>query len=242
MPVPLRIFYNSLGTPAMYELIRARMGEDMELVVLDRDDDAERQARIRDCDVTIVAARPLTGPLIAAAERLRLVHHQGVGYHDTVDLPALARRGIRLALTPEGTTIGVAEHTLLLALGAARRAAYADAELRQGRWHVNALRPVSVEIFGKTVGLIGFGRIGREVASRFAAFGARCVFHDPGVAENAGMQAERRPFDWIVANADFLSLHLPLTPEFASSDLRQGDCADEAPGDPGQHGARRPRR
>ena len=118
---------------------------------------------------------------------------------------------MRLALTPEGTAIGVAEHTLLLALGAARRGAFADAELRQGRWHVNALRPFSVEIFGKTVGLIGFGRIGQATAQRFAAFGATCVFCDPAIEATSDLPAEGRSFDWIIANADILSLHLPLT-------------------------------
>ena len=211
MPDPLRVFYNSLGTPQMYALIRARMGEGIDLITLDTDDDAERRAKIAGADVAIVAAKPLTEPVIAAAARLRLVHHQGVGYHDTVAVPALRARGIRLALTPEGTTIGVAEHTLMLALGAARRAAFADAELRKGRWHVNALRPVSVELYGKTVALIGFGRIGQEAARRFAAFGCTCLFHDPLVSDAPELPARAVTLDEAVARADILSLHLPLS-------------------------------
>ena len=210
-PDTLRVFYNSLGTPDMYDLIRARMGPGLELEVLDSDEDDERIARIADCDVAIVAAKPLSRRVIEAAPRLALVHHQGVGYHDTVHLPALVERGIRLALTPEGTTIGVAEHTVLLALAAARRAAYADAELRQGRWHVNALRPVSVELYGKSVGYIGFGRIGQEAARRLGAFGTTGYFHDPGVEDGGDLPATRAAFDWIVENVDILSLHLPLT-------------------------------
>jgi phosphoglycerate dehydrogenase-like enzyme len=207
----MRVFYNSLGTPEMYAMIARRMPAGMALVTLDTDSDAERCAKIAACEVAIVAAKPLAAEVLAAAGRLALVHHQGVGYHDTVDVPALAHRGLRLALTPEGTTIGVAEHTLLLALAAARRAAFADAELRQGRWHVNALRPVSVELHGKTVGLIGFGRIGQEAAHRFAAFGTRIAFHDPAIAQAPEGLAEPRSFDWIVENADIVSLHLPLT-------------------------------
>ncbi|MCR9121771.1 MAG: hypothetical protein NXH91_05820 [Phyllobacteriaceae bacterium] len=207
----LNIFYNSLGTPEMYAIMAERLRSGMRLVTLETDDDAERAARIADCEVAIVAATPLTERIIGAARRLELVHHQGVGYHDTVDTAALARRGTRLALTPQGTTVGVAEHTLLLALAAARRAAFADAELRAGRWHINALRPVSVELFGKTVGFIGFGRIGQEAAKRFAAFGTTNVYADPGVDHHAGLPAEARSFDWIIANADFISLHLPLT-------------------------------
>lgn len=207
----LRVFYNSLGTPQMYDLIRARAGDGIELVTLDSDDDAERIARVADCDVAIVAAKPLTAPVIEAASALRLIHHQGVGYHDTVDLDAARARGVRLALTPEGTTIGVAEHTVLLMLGAARRAAFADAELRLGRWHVNALRPVSVELFGKQIGFVGFGRIGQEAAARLQAFGTDCVFHDPGVPGDGGHTARRMAFDHLISTSDIVSLHLPLT-------------------------------
>ena len=211
MTGPLRIFYNSLGTPEMYAMIRKRLADAGELVTLQTDDDCERAAKIADCDVAIVAATPLRRDVIAAARRLKLIHHQGVGYHDTVDLDAAPEAGLRLATTPEGTSISVAEHTVLLALGAARRAAFADAELRQGRWHVNALRPVSVELFGKTVGFVGFGRIGQEAAKRFAAFGTTCIYHDPGLSTETGLPAEARPFDEVVAQADILSLHLPLT-------------------------------
>lgn len=207
----VRVFYNSLGTPQMYELIRSRLYAGMELVTLSADDDTERVRCISDCDVAIVAATPLRAPIIEAGRKLRLIHHQGVGYHDTVDVAAARQRGIRLALTPEGTTIGVAEHTLLLALGAARRAAFADAELRQGRWHVNALRPVSVELYNKSVGLIGFGRIGQETAIRMRSFGTRCYFYDPAIDNRAELAADPKPFDWIIENCDVITLHLPLT-------------------------------
>lgn len=212
MTRPLRVFYNSFGTPEMYDLIRSRMGPDLTLVTLDSDSDDERAARIADCEIAIVAATPLSAKLVAAAEKLELVHHQGVGYHDTVATDALSARGIKLALTPEGTTIGVAEHTLLLALGAARRAAFADAELRQGRWHVNALRPVSVELFEKSVGLIGFGRIGQEAAKRFNAFGCHCRYFDPPVT-GRDLPAAAAHFDEVIETSDIISLHLPLSPK-----------------------------
>lgn len=211
MNQPLRIFYNSLGTEEMYAMIRAQLPQDMALVTLATDDQGERIEKIADCDIAIVAAAPLAGDVILAAKRLKLIHHQGVGYHDTVDLAAARKAGLRLATTPEGTSIGVAEHAILLALGAARRAAFADAELRQGRWHVNALRPVSVELFGKTVGYVGFGRIGQETATRLAAFGVRGIFFDPAVADATGLPAAPAAFETVIAEADLLSLHLPLT-------------------------------
>ena len=112
------------------------------------------------------------------ATRLRLVHHQGVGYHDTVDWAALAERRIPLALTPEGTTTGVAEHAVMLALAVCKRLPYADAELRQGRWHINALRPESRELSGMTVGYLGMGRIGQALAERLRVFGTRGLYFD----------------------------------------------------------------
>lgn len=89
----------------------------------------------------ICAATRLTKRHLDAAPKLRLVHHQGVGWQDTTDWQEIKRRGLPLAMTTAGTTIGVAE--LLLMLAAAKRLAFADAELRRGRWHVNALRGVS---------------------------------------------------------------------------------------------------
>ena len=212
MSAPLTIFYNSFGSPDMYRMIRGHLRPGMSLVTLDSDDDTERRNKIAECDVAIVAAKPLTAQTIDAASRLKLVHHQGVGYHDTVDMKALSERKVPLALTPDGTSISVAEHTVMLALAAARRAAFADAELRQGRWHINALRPVSVELFGKTLGYIGFGRIGQETAKRFAAFGTRGYYFDSAAKlhDNANL-AEPADFDWIVEHADILTLHLPLT-------------------------------
>ncbi|MDQ4061796.1 MAG: 2-hydroxyacid dehydrogenase [Pseudomonadota bacterium] len=217
MPAPIRVLYNSLGTPDMYALIRAELPPGFELVTLERDDDAERIAKAADAEVIIVAAKPLTRLVIDAAAKLRLVHHQGVGYHDTVDVAALRDRGIALALTPAGTTIGVAEHAVLLALAAARRLPFADAELRQGRWHVNSLRPVSMELAGKTVGYVGMGRIGQAAAARFRAFDTRGLYFDPKLRLNPGQEAalglEPAPLDRLLAESDVVTLHVPLTVE-----------------------------
>ena len=92
----------------------------LELVLLDEDDDDERVRKVRDCKAIITAATPLTRRTIEAASQLQFVQHQGVGYHDTVDIAALAERGIRLAVSTAGT-VGVAEHAVMLALAAARR-------------------------------------------------------------------------------------------------------------------------
>jgi phosphoglycerate dehydrogenase-like enzyme len=204
-----RVLYLSHATDAVYDIIRATVPAGYELVTLERDSDDERRDKIRRCEVVIVAATGLRRPVIDAAQRLELVHHQGVGWQDTTDHELLKSRGIPLALTPEGTTVGVAEHTVLLMLAVLKRLPYADSELRQGRFHINALRPVSRELCGLTVGYVGMGRIARAVAQRLTAFGARGIYFDPDVADAEGVR--RVTFDALLAGADIVSLHLPLT-------------------------------
>lgn len=187
------------------------------MVTLESNADAERLARVSDCDVIVAAAYPLTRAVIEAASRLRLVHHQGVGWQDTVDWRALKARGVRLALTPEGTTVSVAEHAILLMLAVSRRLAFADAELRQGRWHINSLRPVSRELFGRTIGYVGMGRIAQAVAERLRAFGTRGLYVDdprplPPDRE-AALGVRRVGLDSLLAEADVVTLHVPLTDE-----------------------------
>jgi len=210
-PLMKRVFYISHARPEVYAIIRAQAPSGFDLVTLERDSDEERRERIAGCEVVIVAANPLRKPLIDAARRLELVHHQGVGWEDTTDHAELKARGIPLALTPEGTTVGVAEHTVLLMLSILKLLPFADAELRQGRFHVNALRPMSRELAGMTVGYVGMGRIAQAVAVRLRAFGTRGVFFDPNVT--AFEDLERKGFDAVLAESDVLSLHLPLTRE-----------------------------
>jgi phosphoglycerate dehydrogenase-like enzyme len=213
---PARVFYNSLGTPQIYDVMRRLKPPGLELVLLEKDDDEERVAKVRDCEAIIAAATPLTRRVIDAAPRLRLVQHQGVGYHDTVDVAPLIERRIRLAVSTAGT-IGVAEHAVMLALAAARRLTFADPELRRGHWHGNSLRPVSVELAGKTIGYVGMGRIGQAAAERFRAFRTRGLYSDPNVRLSAEREAALdlapAPLDRILQEADLVTLHLPLTTE-----------------------------
>ncbi|MFL5222796.1 MAG: hypothetical protein ACJ8CH_04855, partial [Microvirga sp.] len=116
-----RVFYNSCADAALYGMIRDAAAGRCELVTLERDDDAERIAKLADADAAIVASTRFTRPLIEAGRKLAFVHHQGVGYHDTIDTAALAERRIPLAITPGGTTVGVAEHTVMLVLAILRR-------------------------------------------------------------------------------------------------------------------------
>ena len=206
-----QVLYLSHATPDVYAIIGAAVPAGLRLLTLERDSDDERRAKIADCEVVIVAATPLRKPMIDAARRLELVHHQGVGWQDTTDHAELKARGVPLALTPEGTTLGVAEHTVLLMLAILKRLPYADAELRQGRFHINALRPVSRELSGMTVGYVGMGRIAQAVAERLVPFGTRGVFFDPYVQAYPGL--EKASLEELLGRADIVTLHLPLTPE-----------------------------
>ncbi len=214
MPDSIRVFYLSHASPEVYAIIRGRVPAGFELVTVDRDDDGERRWKIVDCEVAIPAAYPLRRPLIDAAPRLKLVHHQGVGYQDTVDVAALKERGIALALTPEGTTEPVAEHAVLLMLAVCKLLPHADGELRRGRWHVNALRPFSSQLLGKTIGYVGMGRIGQATAERLKAFGTRGLYCDEqglDEAREAALGLKRAALAEVLAEADVLTLHAPLT-------------------------------
>jgi len=211
-----KVLYLSHAPEEVYDVIRAAAGPDVDLRTLERDDDEERKAKIADADIVIVAAYRLSAPLIAAARRLRFVQHQGVGYHDTIDLDALTRTGARLAITPAGTTIGVAEHAVLLALAVLRRLTFLDAELRQGRWHINTLRSEARELRGKTVGYIGMGRIGQAAAERFRAFATTGLYYDPAPAlppeQAEALGLCRADLEGVLAASDIVTLHIPLTP------------------------------
>jgi phosphoglycerate dehydrogenase-like enzyme len=165
------------------------------------------------CDFILVADHPVTAAHIAAAPRLKMIQHQGVGY-ERIDLEACRARGIPVALTPEGTSIGVAEHTILLILALYKQLVTAATGVRAGRWLQWALRDRSFELCGKTLGLVGLGRIGREVARRARAFDARVLYFDPEVPgpAPAGLDVSAASsLHALLAEADIVSLHVPLT-------------------------------
>lgn len=183
---PIKVLYFNHGGRDLYDLVRRSALPGIEIVTLETGSVEERLAKIADCEAVIVGGLRLDRRYIEAARRLRLVHHQGVGYHDTVDTAALRERQIQLAIAPGGTSVGVAEHTLMMMLAVGKRLAYVDAELRQGRWHANDLRAESHQLSGATVGIVGLGRIGKAIARRAEAFNLTVAYHgrnrQPGVA------------------------------------------------------------
>ena len=153
----------------------------------------------------IAGLEPLTRRVLDAATGLRVIARVGTGT-DSVDLAAAADRGIRVLTTPDAPTEAVAELTLAHVLGLLRHVAAADRAIRAGEWKGR----MGGLLAGRTVGIVGLGRIGRRVAELVGAFGARVVGHDPAGAP-AGI--ESATLDEVCARADVLTLHVPYSPE-----------------------------
>jgi len=177
-------------------------------------DDEQLAARIGEYDgILIRSATKMTAELIEKADRLRVIGRAGVGV-DNVDVPAATRRGIVVANAPESNVVTAAEHTMALLLALARNIPRAHASLIDGRWERSKLS--GVELYEKTLGVLGFGRIGQLVAQRAKGFGMRVLAFDPFVSaeryRELGVDKADAPED-IYAQADFITVHLPKTPE-----------------------------
>jgi len=166
--------------------------------------------RLRQADALIVRGTVVDEALLAKAERLRVVCRHGVGY-DLVEVPALTRRGIALMITPEANAASVAEHALMLMLSLARNVGPISAAVRRGEWRVRG-QSATFELGGRTVLILGFGRIGTRVARLCTAFGMRVTVHDPylpkGTIRGAGFEPviDRNAG---LADADIVTLHVP---------------------------------
>lgn len=157
-----------------------------------------------------VRATPIDRALLDQAPALRIVARHGVGY-DAVDVAALTARGIPLTVTPDANAVSVAEHAMMLLLACARRARDYDLRLRDGRWGAAPDLP-TFDLCGRTLLVMGFGRIGGRVARLAHAFGMRVLVRDPFVARNTIKGAGFAPADDLaaaLAEADAVTLHLP---------------------------------
>jgi D-3-phosphoglycerate dehydrogenase len=174
----------------------------------------ELAERIGDYEgILIRSATKLDAELIGKATRLRAVGRAGVGV-DNVDVPAATKRGIVVANAPQSNVVTAAEHTLALLLAMARNIPQAHASLTGGAWERSKFS--GIELYEKTLGILGFGRIGQLVAQRARAFGMKVIAFDPYVSaeryRELGVEKAESPDD-VYAAADFLTLHLPNTPD-----------------------------
>ncbi|MDG1188854.1 MAG: hydroxyacid dehydrogenase, partial [Ilumatobacter sp.] len=160
----------------------------------------------------IRSATQVTAELLAVADDLMVVGRAGIGL-DNVDVSAATKQGVMVVNAPQSNIVSAAEHTMALLLAQARNVPQAHAALVAGRWERS--RWTGVELVDKTLGVVGLGRIGKLVADRARAFGMRIVAYDPFVSEDRAkkMGVELLELDQLVAESDFLTVHLPKTPE-----------------------------
>ncbi len=168
---------------------------------------------LADADGLLVrSATKVTADLLKSASRLRIIGRAGTGV-DNIDVTAASGRGIVVVNAPGANSISVAEHACALMLATARMIPAADHAMKAGTWNKN--RFLGTELRGKTLGILGLGRIGQEVAHRARSFGMRTIAHDPfiskEIAESIGV--ELVTLDEVCAAADFLTLHVPATVE-----------------------------
>jgi D-3-phosphoglycerate dehydrogenase / 2-oxoglutarate reductase len=193
----------------------AALGDDIEVRWVDGPDREKLLAAVPEADALLVrSATTVDAEVLGAAPKLKIVARAGVGL-DNVDVDAATERGVLVVNAPTSNIHSAAEHALALLLAAARQITEADASLRAHTWKRSSFS--GTEIFGKTAGVVGLGRIGQLVAQRLAAFGAHIVAYDPYVsaARAAQLGIELLSLDELLGRSDFISVHLPKTPETA---------------------------
>lgn len=207
----MKVLVREAIAPAGVELLKERFDVDV-------DADSPIEEIIDRYDAIVVrSATKLTADLIERATNLKVIGRAGVGV-DNVDVEAATRRGIVVANAPESNVVSAAEHTIGLLVALARNIPQAHAALKQGRWERKSYG--GIEVDGKTLGVLGFGRIGQQVSRKAAGLGMRIVAYDPFVSperfRELGVERVETPGD-VYAAADFLTVHLPLTPETRGS-------------------------
>jgi D-3-phosphoglycerate dehydrogenase len=163
--------------------------------------------------IVVRSQTKITAEVIAAATQLRVVGRAGVGV-DNVDVDAATKNGVIVMNTPGGNTISTAEHAFSLLMSIARNIPQADASVKSGKWDRKSFE--GVELYSKTLGILGMGRIGTEIARRAIAFGMRVLAYDPYLSPSKArsLQVELlENLDELVSQVDFLTMHMPLTAE-----------------------------
>ena len=171
------------------------------------------QSALGDSEGLVVRSETkVTADLMDAASKLRVVGRAGVGV-DNIDVAAATARGIVVMNAPDGNTITTAEHTIALLVALARNVPQANSSVKAAKWERK--KYIGAELQGKTLGIIGLGRIGRAVATRAQAFGMKVVAHDPFLAPEQArdLEVESASLDEVFARADVLTIHTPLTSE-----------------------------
>lgn len=162
--------------------------------------------------VVVRSQTKITKKILEAGRQLKVVGRAGVGI-DNIDVEAATLRGIVVVNTPDGNTISAAEHTLAMMLALARHIPQADQSLRRGEWQRSKF--IGVELRNKTLGIIGYGKIGSEVGKRSKVFGMEILVYDPYINHEVAERAGVKPvsLDVLLSESDFITVHMPLTSE-----------------------------
>lgn len=185
------------------------------VTVTDAPTEDARAVALAKADVAFVMATPMPRSLLERAPQLRFIQKLGAGI-DRIDKTYCAEAGIGLARLYAGNSILLAEHSVLLMLAACRQLPRLDRGTSSGEWDKEVSRGVNRQIHGKTVGLVGFGAIGRQVARLLSGFGATILYHDPVRASpnhEVAFDVAYRDLDPLLSESDIVSLHMPLLPE-----------------------------
>lgn len=211
-PLAMKIVVCDPVSPKGVALLQAR--PEFEVVVLPRKHTEEELIPlVRDAvGVVVRSETKITKRVIESAAKLRVVGRAGVGV-DNIDVEAATARGVVVMNAPGGNTISTAELAFSLMLALARKIPQAHASMKAGEWNRKAFH--GVELYGKTLGILGLGRIGGEVAKRAMAFGMTVIAYDPYVtlARANALQVELVELDELFARADFITVHMPLSNE-----------------------------
>lgn len=203
----LKVLVTDKIDPEGLKLLKDHPGIDLRCEVAPKPEELEKF--LADVAVWLVRSETkVTADWIGKAPALRLIGRAGVGV-DNIDLAAATRRGIAVINAPAANTLAAAEHTMALMLALARHVPQADASVKAGRWERGKF--MGVELHGKTLGVVGLGRIGREVLRRASAFGMKVVGHDPFVSDAQARElgVEPMPVAEVFSRADFVTLHVP---------------------------------
>lgn len=192
---------------------RAALAREAELIDIDGRDPTALRAALRDADALVIRSETqVTREVLEAGSALRLVARAGTGV-DNIDVPSATEAGVLVLNAPGANAVSAGEHTIALLLAIARQIPEANATTHAGRWERKRFQPFDLK--GKTIGIVGLGRVGSVVAQRLRAFEMRLIGHDPYIPAERFTQlgVEPVPYERLLAQADIVSFHVPATPE-----------------------------
>jgi D-3-phosphoglycerate dehydrogenase len=210
-----RVACLDVWTPGVREAVSRSAPPELDLRFATSYDEAEQFGLIEEAEIVLAGWAAVTEPMLQRARRLRMIQKWGIGV-DRIDVEAARRRGIPLSITAGSNAGPVAELAIALILAVYRRLPYVNRAIREGQWPKAEMRESCFQITGKTVGIVGFGAIGRMLARRLRGFDAQVIYHDSRRAETEierELGAQAVPLADLLARSDIVSLHAPATPE-----------------------------